>query len=129
MSMTSTSLRILCAGLIVNDLSFQRPYNLFGFSDWSSICGCISGVSDVFISNEGLIKQLRAPLSVHVYRLVWRQILFFAHNLIVYAVMLLIYPQSLGWASLTVVPAVLLLAVNGAWVALLFGIVTTRFRD
>jgi ABC-2 type transport system permease protein len=129
MAVTAIALGVLYAGLFGNDLSVQLPYILVGFIVWAFISGCISEGSDVFIANEGLIKQLPAPLSVHVYRLIWRQILFFAHNLIVYAVMFLIFPQSLDWTSLTVVPAFVLLAVNGAWVALLFGIVTTRFRD
>jgi ABC-2 type transport system permease protein len=129
MAVTAVALGILYAGLFGNDLSVQLPYILVGFIIWAFISGCISEGSDVFIANEGLIKQLPAPLSVHVYRLVWRQMLFFAHNLIVYAVMLVIFPQSLGWNSLTVFPALVLLALNGAWVALLLGIVTTRFRD
>jgi ABC-2 type transport system permease protein len=129
MAVTAIALGVLYAGLFGNDLSVQLPYILVGFIVWSFISGCISEGSDVFIANEGLIKQLPAPLSVHVYRLIWRQILFFAHNLIVYAVMFVVFPQSLGWASLMAVPAFVLLAVNGAWVALLFGIVTTRFRD
>ena len=102
----------------------QLPYILVGFIVWAFVSGCISEGAEVFIANEGLIKQLPAPLSVHVYRLMWRQMLFFAHNLIVYVVMLVVFPQSLGWASLLAIPAFLLLAVNGAWVALLLGIVT-----
>jgi ABC-2 type transport system permease protein len=129
MAVTAVALGVLYAGLFGNDLSVQLPYILVGFIVWAFISGCISEGSEVFIANEGLIRQLPAPLSVHVYRLVWRQILFFAHNLIVYAVMLLVFPQPLGWASLTAFPAFLLLAANGAWVALLLGIVTTRFRD
>jgi len=129
MAVTAVALGVLYAGLFGNDLSVQLPYILVGFIVWAFISGCISEGSDVFIANEGLIKQLPAPLSVHVYRLTWRQVLFFGHNLIVYLVMLVIFPQSLGWASLTALPAFVLLAVNGAWVALLLGIVTTRFRD
>jgi ABC-2 type transport system permease protein len=129
MAVTAVALGILYAGLFSNELSVQLPYILVGFIVWAFISGCISEGSDVFIANEGLIKQLPAPLSVHVYRLTWRQVLFFGHNLIVYLVMLVIFPQSLGWASLTALPAFVLLAVNGAWVALLLGIVTTRFRD
>jgi ABC-2 type transport system permease protein len=129
MAVTAIALGILYAGLFGNDLAVQLPYILVGFIVWSFISGCISEGSEVFIANEGLIKQLPAPLSVHVYRLTWRQVLFFAHNLIVYAVMLVVFPQSLGWASLMAIPAFLLLAFNGAWVALLLGIVTTRFRD
>ena len=129
MAVTAVALGVLYAGLFQNDLSVQLPYILVGFIVWAFISGCISEGSEVFITNEGLIKQLPAPLSVHVYRLVWRQVLFFAHNMIVYAIMFVIFPQPLGWASLTVFPALVLLTVNGAWVALLLGIVTTRFRD
>ncbi len=129
MAVTAVALGILYAGLFGNELSVQLPYILVGFIIWAFVSGCISEGSEVFIANEGLIRQLPGPLSVHVYRLVWRQILFFAHNLIVYAAMFLIFPQPLGWASLMAFPAFLLLAINGAWAALLLGIVTTRFRD
>jgi ABC-2 type transport system permease protein len=129
MAVTAVALGILYAGLFGNDLSVQLPYILVGFIVWAFISGCISEGAEVFIANEGLIKHLPSPLSVHVYRLIWRQTLFFLHNLIVYVVMLLVFPQSLTWASLTAVPAFLLLMLNGAWVALFVGIVTTRFRD
>src|SRR5215218_4027144 len=129
MAVTAVALGILYAGLFGNDLSVQLPYILVGFIVWAFISGCVLEGADVFIANEGLIKHLPSPLSVHVYRLVWRQTLLFAHNMIVYLIMLLIFPQPLSWTVLTVIPAFLLLMVNGAWVALLLGIVTTRFRD
>jgi len=129
MAVTAIALGILYAGLFGNDLSVQLPYILTGFIIWAFISGCILEGAEVFIANEGLMKHLPAPLSVHVYRLVWRQTLLFAHNMIVYLVMLLIFPQHLHWTDLSAIPAFGLLALNGAWVALLFGIITTRFRD
>ncbi|WP_207506197.1 galactan export ABC transporter permease subunit Wzm/RfbD [Klenkia taihuensis] len=129
MAVTAVALGILYAGLFGNPLETQLPYILVGFIVWGFISGCINEGSEVFVANEGLIKQLPAPLSVHVYRLVWRQTLFFLHNLVVYVVMLAIFPQPLTWRSLAAVPALALLMVNGVWVALLFGIVSTRFRD
>ncbi|MQA33269.1 galactan export ABC transporter permease subunit Wzm/RfbD [Modestobacter roseus] len=129
MAVTAVALGILYAGLFGNEISVQLPYILVGFIVWGFISGCISEGSEVFIANEGLIKHLPSPLSVHVYRLVWRQLLFFGHNLIVYAIMLIIFPQPLTWASLVALPALVLLVVNGAWVALALGMVTTRFRD
>jgi ABC-2 type transport system permease protein len=129
MAVTAVALGILYAGLFGNPLETQLPYILVGFIIWAFISGCISEGSDVFVANEGLIKHLPSPISVHVYRLVWRQVLFFAHNLVVYVVMLLIFPQPLNWSFLLALPALGLLALNGAWVALAFGIVTTRFRD
>ncbi|MPR00339.1 ABC transporter permease [Modestobacter sp. I12A-02628] len=129
MAVTAIALGILYAGLFGNELEVQLPNILVGFIVWAFISGCVLEGADVFIANEGLIKQLPAPLSVHVYRLVWRQTLLFAHNLIVYAIMLVVFPQDLHWTDLTAIPAFLLLAVNGAWVALLLGIITTRYRD
>src|SRR3954468_2983917 len=129
MAVTAIALGILYAGLFGNDLSVQLPYILVGFIVWAFISGCILEGAEVFTANEGLMKHLPAPLSVHVYRLIWRQTLLFAHNMLVYLVMLLVFPQPLDWTVLAVIPAVALLALNGAWVALLFGMVTARFRD
>ena len=129
MAVTAIALGILYAGLFGNSLEEQLPYILVGFIVWGFIAGCINEGSEVFIANVGLITHLPAPISVHVYRLIWRQVLFFVHNLAVYAVMLIIFPQPLGWASLMAIPAFVLLVLNGAWVALAAGIVSTRFRD
>jgi ABC-2 type transport system permease protein len=100
-----------------------------GLLIWNFISGCILEGSEVFITNEGLIKFLPAPLSLHVYRLVWRQSLFFAHNLVIWAILVVLFPQPLGLSLLLAVPAFALLMVNGMWIALLAGVVATRFRD
>ena len=129
MAVTAVALGVLYAGLFGNELSVQLPYVLVGFIIWGFVSGCIAEGSEVFIANQGLITHLPAPLSVHVYRLLWRQVLFFLHNLVVYVVMLVVFPQDFSWSDLSAFPAFALLVANGAWAALLLGIVTTRFRD
>jgi len=105
------------------------PHVTVGLIMWNFISGAIKEGSTVFIENEGLIKQLPAPLSVHVYRLVWRQTLFLAHNLIIWVLLIIIFPRHLGWEFLLIIPGLALLLINGVWVAMFFGIVATRFRD
>src|ERR671926_237001 len=122
MAVTAIALGFLYAGLFDNDLSVQLPNILVGFIIWGFISGCITEGAEVFIANVGLITLLPAPLSVHVYRLVWRQTLFFLHNLVVYVVMLVVFPQHLHWSDLAAIPAFGLLVLNGAWVALFLGI-------
>jgi ABC-2 type transport system permease protein len=129
MAITAIALGVLYAGLFDIDIDVLLPHLLVGFIVWNFIAGCINEGAEVFTSNVGLITHLPAPLSVHLYRLVWRQTLFFLHNLAVYVVMLFIFPQHLHWTALAVLPAFALLALNGAWAALLLGIVSTRFRD
>jgi ABC-2 type transport system permease protein len=84
-------------------------------------------------------------MTVYVLRTVWRQFLFFLHNLAVYVVVVLVFFGSLDhpyrmvqngtlhpgidWTIILAIPAFALLAVNAVWVALLFGIIATRFRD
>ena len=83
----------------------------------------------MFVANEGLIKQLPTPLSVHVYRLVWRQMILFAHNIVIYLVVAIIFPKPWSWADLSVIPALGLIVLNCVWVSLCFGILATRYRD
>jgi ABC-2 type transport system permease protein len=83
----------------------------------------------VFVANEGLIKQLPTPLSVHVYRLVWRQIILFAHNIVIFVVIAIIFPKPWNWTDLAVIPALGLIVLNCVWVSLCFGILSTRYRD
>jgi ABC-2 type transport system permease protein len=129
MAVTAVGLGVLYAGLFDNPLDIQLPHILVGFIVWAFISGCILEGADVFIANEGLIKFLPAPISVHVYRLVWRHTLLFGHNLIVYVVMLFIFPKPLSWGSLMAIPAFVLLALNGTWVAFFLGMASARFRD
>jgi ABC-2 type transport system permease protein len=68
-------------------------------------------------------------LSVHVYRLVWRQMILFAHNIVIYLVVAIIYPKPWSWADLSVFPALALIVLNAIWVSLCFGILATRYRD
>jgi len=130
----ATGVMALALGLLYSML-FQLPLADFlphvtvGLIMWNFISGAIREGSTIFIDNEGLIKQLPAPLSVHVYRLVWRQTLFLGHNLIIWLLLIVIFPRSLGWEFFLVIPGMLLLVVNGVWVAMFFGMVATRFRD
>jgi ABC-2 type transport system permease protein len=129
MAVTVTALGLLYSQLFNQEVSVQLPYLAVGFIVWGFIGDAINSGAEVFISNEGLIKQLPAPISVHILRLLWRQMLFFAHNLIVYVVILFLFPKPLSWIDLVAIPAFAVIALNGGWVIILVGVVSTRFRD
>lgn len=129
MGVIALGLGILYSTLFKTPIETFLPHVAVGLLIWNFISGCILEGSEVFISNEGLIKFLPAPLTLHIYRLVWRQTLFFLHNLVVWAVLMVIFPHPLGWSLLLAIPAFALLMINGAWVAILSGILATRFRD
>ena len=129
MGVVALAMGILYSALFQQDISVFLPYLATGLLIWTFIAGCIVEGSEVFIANEGLIKHLPAPLSVHVFRLVWRQMIFFAHNLVIWLLLVIIFPQPLNWTLVLAIPAFALLVLNGVWIAILAGIIATRFRD
>ncbi len=131
MAVTAVALGILYSALFQQDIREFLPHVAVGLIVWQVISGCVNQGATVFIRNDGLIKHLPAPISVHVYRLVWHQLLLFGHNLIVWAVLMAIpfFWRPLGFEVLLAIPALLLLLLNGVWFTLVIGIIGTRFRD
>ena len=145
MGVTAVGLGVLYSVLFDQQIKTFLPYVVVGFIVWNFVNGCLTEGMDTFIVNEGMIKQMPAPLSVYVLRTVWRQILLLGHNMIIYVIVLAVFFTSLdhpyalvahgtvhpglGWNTFLLVPGLLLLSVNGLWVALLLGIISTRFRD
>ncbi len=126
---TAVAMGLLYSTLFKLELSEFLPYITLGLIIWNLISASILEGAEVFVANEGLIKQLPTPLSVHVYRLVWRQMILFAHNIVIFVVIAIIYPKPWVWKDLAVIPALGLIVLNCIWVSLCFGILSTRYRD
>jgi len=146
MGVTALGTGLLYGFLFQANTATFLPYVTVGFIVWNFLSGCLLEGLSTFISNEGLIKHLPAPMSVYVLRTIWRQTLLLLHNLIVYVIVAAIFftsidhPYSmvdggdptapgLSWTLVLVVPGFLLVALNGGWVATLLGIISTRYRD
>ena len=126
---TAVAMGLLYGELFGMDIKVFLPYVALGFIFWNFIQSSILEGAAVFSANEGLIKQLPAPVSVHVYRVVWRQLIIFAHNIVIIAIIFAIFPPPLDWTILLVIPAIGLFVLNAIWVSIVFGILSTRFRD
>lgn len=132
----ATGVQAIAMGLLYSvllniDLREFLPHVTVGLIVWNLISAAILEGGDVFVANEGLIKQLPSALSVHVYRLVWRQLLLLGHNMLIYVIIIAIFwpPGGLHWTVIFAIPALVLILLNAVWVSILFGIVATRYRD
>ncbi|MDD9991411.1 MAG: ABC transporter permease [Rhodospirillales bacterium] len=105
------------------------PFLALGFIVWTLISGVITNGCNAFINAEGIIKQVGLPLSIHVYRLLWRHLIILFHNAAVFVVVAAAFAVWPGWTGLLALPGLLLLCLNGIWAGLLLGIVSARFRD
>jgi ABC-2 type transport system permease protein/lipopolysaccharide transport system permease protein len=123
------SLGLLYGTIFKQDMHDYLPFLAAGFILWGLISALITDGTRVFVGAEGLIRQLPAPLSVHVYRLLWSNLITFAHNAGIFVVVALWYGLNPGWTALLALPALGLLLLNGFWMALLLGLLSARFRD
>ena len=128
-AVTALAMGLLYSQLFGQDLKYFLPYVTLGLIFWNFIQSTVLDGAVVFSTNEGLIKQLPAPISVHVYRVVWRSAIIFAHNVVIYLILIAIFPQPIDWTVLLVIPAIALYLLNAVWVTIVFGILSTRFRD
>jgi lipopolysaccharide transport system permease protein len=105
------------------------PYLASGLIIWGFIAGVLNDGNTAFISAEGMIKQLPLPKIVYVIRVVWRNLIISAHNIIIFPVVVLIVGGKTSWAILLWPIGLFgsILALSG--LALLFGIVASRYRD
>lgn len=105
------------------------PFLALGFLAWGLISGVIHDGCGVFINSHHFIMQVKLPYSVYVYRALWRNLIIFAHNFVVYIAVAIWFNIWAGAVGLMVIPGLILVSVNAIWVGLLFGLICTRFRD
>ena len=123
------ALGIIYAGIFKQDTTQFLPYLAAGFIVWSLIATTITESTAVFVQAEGLIKQGGIPLSLHVFRLVFRNLVVGAHNLTVMALLYVWQPKLLSLNLLLAVPGLALIIVNLTWISLVVGVLCTRYRD
>lgn len=105
------------------------PFLSLGMILWAYISSMVTEGCVGFISAEGVIKQLPIPLFVHIMRMVWRNMLILAHNIVIFPLVLLVLGKSLSPTAFLSIPGFLLATLNLTWLALLLGILCARYRD
>jgi len=105
------------------------PYFCAGYITWVLFTTTVNESCSAFISAEAIIKSLSLPYLVHIFRVIWRNLLVFAHNLVVYAVVLIFFQIWPGWTLLWVPVGLLLVSLNLLWLGLVVSVLSARFRD
>lgn len=129
LGVTVAVMGILYAKLFHQDIRLYLPYLATGMVVWSLVSGIVNEAPSVFISAEGIIKQIPMPFGVHAMRMVWRNTIIFFHNMIVVFFVLLIFKVNPGLNAILFPAALALVVINGYWVAILLGILGARYRD
>jgi ABC-type polysaccharide/polyol phosphate export permease len=100
-----------------------------GIVFFGTISGTITEGCDTFVGAAGMLSQTSLPMFTFVWRTVFRSVINLAHHLVIVVGVLIYY----GYWRHTNVPAAVIgmafLVLNAAWMSMLAGIVSARFRD
>jgi ABC-type polysaccharide/polyol phosphate export permease len=118
------------SGLLSRQAEEYLPFLVAGMIVWVTLQSVLIESVTVFVAGTGLLRQMSFEYSILVYSLLWRNFIIFAHNLLVYFLIFLVFaPEKLGFANLLAIPGLIVLAVNCTWLSLLLGMAALRFRD
>ena len=126
---TILAIGVLYAGIFRTRTSDYLPYLACGLVIWNYINATTSEGCTVFISSAPIIKSSSIPLSVHMFRLLWRNIVTFFHSVVVILVVWAYYRWTLTPSALLAIPGLMILTVFLFGVMLVLGVICTRFRD
>lgn len=130
----STSVLIFLIGLIFSQALDSRfadyfPYLACGIILWNFISSSINEGTQAFISAQSIIRQIKIPLAVFVARVMWRNILVFMHNIIIFPIVLICVGRWVDWKAFLAIPGFFILCINIFLVSLYLSVLCTRFRD
>jgi len=129
MGIMVAGLAYLYGGLFGQGTESYLPYVATGMIVFSLITSIASEGSSVFIASSSLLLQLRAPLSIYIYQMIWRNLIIFAHNISIYVVIVIFAKVPIGWNILLSLVGLFMIVLIGVWIGVTLGGLSARFRD
>ena len=129
MGMMIGGLAYLYGGIFGQNASMYLPYLALGMIIFTFVSSLITEGSGTFVAAGSAIVKMKAPLSIYIYQMIWRNIIILAHNVLIFVVILAFVQVDLGWNSFLAVFGFILVVGVGVWTGLILGALSARFRD
>jgi len=111
------------------ELKTYLPYLSLGYIIWGFISQTTSESFISFQESERIIRQIRLPYSIYVFRVVWRNFIVFLHTIVIFVPIAILYDVRPSMTGLLAIPGLALVYINQAWITLSLAILCTRYRD
>lgn len=120
---------IVYSALFKQPIKEYLPYLATTYVVWVLIAGIVTDSTSAFVQAESFLRQQALPKTTFILRVLVRNGLSFAHNIIVLPVIFLIFGVAPSWTWLAALFGLLLVIVAGFLGGLICAILCTRFRD
>lgn len=125
----TAGLGLVFSTILHQEIQFYLPYLAAGLICWHFIATNTTEAPLTFIHAQSVIVSMALPLSVHVHRVLVRNILVLLHNFLAYIGLVVYLGIEINANMLYIIPGLFLLAGNMLFAGLLLSIVGARFRD
>jgi ABC-type polysaccharide/polyol phosphate export permease len=105
------------------------PFLAVNYVVWTLISGVIADSTTAFVQASVFLRQEALPKTAFVMRVLVRNLIAFAHNLVIIPLVFLAFGVIPSPVALLAIPGLALLLVAAFLVTLILGILCTRFRD
>lgn len=123
------ALGILYAKLFGVPVADYLPYLAVSLILWNLVSTLFDDAGKCLTSQEGVIRQMPLPYTVHALRSVLRNAVIAAHNLPLIGIVFWVFGIGVEWTLLLAIPGLLLVLAAGFAASILLGMVCARFRD
>jgi lipopolysaccharide transport system permease protein len=130
----SMAVMVLGMGLVYS-LLFNTPIASYlphvgvGLVLWGMFAGIITESCASFTENENIMRQIALPRFTYLLRTIARNLFVFGHNLVILPVVFLACGTAVNAKIFLVLPGLIIVLANLAWVGYLLAILSARFRD
>jgi ABC-type polysaccharide/polyol phosphate export permease len=122
-------LGVIYSRLFHTPLEHYMPFLTVGYVVWGLISSTTSEACNVFFESARIIKQIKLPYSIYVMRVVWRNFIVFLHTIVIFVPVAVYFKVPLTLMTPLALPGLVLVLLNQVWVAMVLGILSTRYRD
>lgn len=105
------------------------PYLATSIILWSLVSATVIDGCKAFIESEAMIKQLDISPFVYVFRVMLRNLITLAHNIVLIPLVFLVMWHPIGWQILLLVPGLALVVLNLTWMIVILAVLCARYRD
>lgn len=129
MAITILCMSFLYGHLFKLEIGNYLPYLSSGIISWAFISSLLQEGSNAFIESESYIRNQNNFVSIFLMRLILRNLIIFAHNLLVFIPIIFLFHTGLSLNLLLIIPGLIILSINALTWGTLLSMMTTRFRD
>ncbi|MBU9344581.1 ABC transporter permease [Burkholderia multivorans] len=123
------SMGFLYAGIFKSSISDYLPHFAVGQVFWFFFSGQLNEATTAFTQFDSVLKQVKVPMTSCVLRVLVRNVIIFAHNVVIIVIVFCVFGFNFSAANLLLLPGFLILIITLFSLSMIVAMLCTRFRD